>query len=272
MRTEEEEEEEEEEPEKKSRSKGRGNARNATSKTGRPRRSTAGRGKGDWKQFRSFFTPQSKQNSDILLHLIELGHLDTSAYVEYSSSSDDDEKPQNRSKPAKRRRDDSDSGSDVRTDRYVLLRAQRIDFIYFTLAHFHFDIFTNAWYSTIHRDRIRMLETNGNQIFRIVDDLVAVAVHVVANHLLKKRNHRQHPMKISVMNRKAESKQHRHVVEAHETAVANQKNRKSPNYPKRMMKSCQNQKVNKARFVTMMPRKWIEMEHVKMHLFNLNML
>lgn len=43
---EEEVEEEEEEPEKKSRSKNRGNARNAVSKTGRPRRSTAGRGKG----------------------------------------------------------------------------------------------------------------------------------------------------------------------------------------------------------------------------------
>lgn len=43
------EEEEEEEPEKKSRSKGRGNARNAVSKTGRPRRSTAGRSKGTCK-------------------------------------------------------------------------------------------------------------------------------------------------------------------------------------------------------------------------------
>lgn len=40
-------------------------------------------------------------------------HIDTSAYVEYSSSSDGDEKPQNRSKSVKRRKDDSDSGSDV---------------------------------------------------------------------------------------------------------------------------------------------------------------
>lgn len=50
---EEEEEEEEEEVVTKSRSKGRGNARGAVSKTGRPRRSTAGRGKGinlnEWK-------------------------------------------------------------------------------------------------------------------------------------------------------------------------------------------------------------------------------
>lgn len=39
-------EEEDEEPEVKPKSKGRGNARNAVSKAGRPRRSTAGRGKG----------------------------------------------------------------------------------------------------------------------------------------------------------------------------------------------------------------------------------
>ncbi|XP_055313683.1 protein DEK isoform X1 [Sitodiplosis mosellana] len=77
-----EEEEEDEEPEKP-RSKGRGNARNTVSKTGRPRRSTAGRGKAD-----------------------------TSAYVEYSSSSDEEEATVNRGKPAKRRRDESDSGSD----------------------------------------------------------------------------------------------------------------------------------------------------------------
>lgn len=40
-------EEEDEEEEEKARPKGRGNARNAVSKTGRPRRSTAGRGKGE---------------------------------------------------------------------------------------------------------------------------------------------------------------------------------------------------------------------------------
>lgn len=41
-------EEEDEEPEVKPKSKGRGNARNAVSKAGRPRRSTAGRGKGEF--------------------------------------------------------------------------------------------------------------------------------------------------------------------------------------------------------------------------------
>lgn len=53
-------------------------------------------------------------------------HIDTSAYVEYSSSSDGDEKPQHRSKPAKRQRDDSDSGSDVGVDcvlfKFVVLK------------------------------------------------------------------------------------------------------------------------------------------------------
>lgn len=68
-------------------------------------------------------------------------HLDTSAYVEYSSSSDDAEKPQNRSKPVKRRKDESDSGSDVR-DTYIcaLLRTQSID------CHF---FYSNS-YSCIH--------------------------------------------------------------------------------------------------------------------------
>lgn len=104
--------------------------------------------------------------------------------------------------------------------------------------------------STIHREHpIQMLEINERQVSQVVDDLAAVAVHVVANLLLKKKNRHQHPMKISAMNRKVGSDQHRHVAEVHETVVVNQKNRRSPKYPKRTMKNCRNQKVIKARFV-----------------------
>lgn len=53
-------------------------------------------------------------------------HIDTSAYVEYSSSSDENEKPQNRSKPAKRRnKDDSDSGSDVSTECFLFKLSEK---------------------------------------------------------------------------------------------------------------------------------------------------
>lgn len=93
-----------------------------------------------------------------------------------------------------------------------------------------------------------MLEINEKQVLVVVDDLVVVAVHVAVDLLLKKKNHHPHLMKILVMNRKAGRGQHRHVAEVHETEAVNQKNRKNPNYPKRMMKNCRNQKAIKARF------------------------
>lgn len=77
------EEEEEREEEKPKQKRGRNAREEKVSKTGRPRRSTAGRGK------------------------------DLSSYVEYYTSEESGQEENPRAKKTKRRQNDSDSGSDV---------------------------------------------------------------------------------------------------------------------------------------------------------------
>lgn len=97
---------------------------------------------------------------------------------------------------------------------------------------------------------IQMLERkHESRVLAAVDDLLTGAVHVVADPLPRRKNHHQHPMKILVMNRKAEKDRHRHVAEVHEAVAVNQKNQKNPNYLKRMTKNCQNPEAIEARFV-----------------------
>lgn len=81
-----------------------------------------------------------------------------------------------------------------------------------------------------------------------VDGLAVDVVRVVADPLRKKKNHRQHLMKISAMNRN-ERNQRRHAADHHADAHAKQKNPKNLKSAKRMKKNCQNQKATKARCV-----------------------